>query len=400
MSQNTPKMSQGGIVGGGRFMLGSRQSCVGHPRVAGCWPGDLRLARMGGRLPAQSSLPVPQSEFAPGALRAADSGLGNRRPPGLLSKPVPANVLAPITASTRYCAVYGQPIRHSASPAFQNAGLAALGLDWRYLAFEVAPEALAIAIAGAKAMRFIGLNLTVPHKLLAVSLVEHLDESARAWGAVNTIRFEARDAQGQWRPLAQLDSLPASAEVRAHGFNTDADALVQALREDLGLALAGRRVVLLGAGGAGRTAALKLASEGVAELWLVNRTEAKAAALAQELGPRWPAVKVGLGYPAGPVELVLNATSLGLRSADPLPVDERRFSLGRAQAVFDMIYRPAQTPLLRAAHTAGCRTANGLGMLLYQGARAFELWTGQPAPLAVMRHALIEQVYGAPAALV
>src|SRR5512134_2852481 len=98
----------------------------------------------------------------------------------------------PINASTRYCAVYGHPIKHSASPAMQNAGIAALGLNWRYLAFNVHPSELGTALHGAKAARFIGINLTVPHKLLAVDLVDAMDDSARVWGAVNTVRFEGR----------------------------------------------------------------------------------------------------------------------------------------------------------------------------------------------------------------
>lgn len=300
---------------------------------------------------------------------------------------------APITAATRYCAVYGFPIGHSASPAMQNAGMAALGLNWRYLAFAVRPDELAQALQGARAMRFIGVNLTVPHKLLAVPLVDELDESARQWGAVNTVRFEARDASGAWRPLG-LSAEPPAGEVRAHGFNTDADALTRALQDDLAVQLKGARVLLLGAGGAGRTAALKLASDGVARLWLVNRTASKAEALAREIRERFPAVAAATGYPDTEVDLALNATSLGLQPGDPLPLDARNFELSRARAVYDLVYRPAETPLLRAARAAGCRTANGLGMLLYQGAKALELWSGQPAPLAVMRRALEENVYG------
>src|SRR5262249_28429868 len=140
----------------------------------------------------------------------------------------------PIDATTRYCAVYGHPVKHSASPAMQNAGIAELGLNWRYLAFEVPPEELPQAIEGARAMRFIGLNLTLPHKLLAFELVDVLDESARAWGAVNTIRFEGRDDAGVWQPLARV---PESPEVRATGFNTDAEAISRSLQEDLNLAL-------------------------------------------------------------------------------------------------------------------------------------------------------------------
>jgi len=131
-------------------------------------------------------------------------------------------------------------VRHSASPAMQNAGIRALGLNWRYLAFEVPPEELAVVLAGAKAMRFIGLNLTVPHKLLAFQLVDVVDESARVWGAVNTIRFEGRLPGEKWRPLAEIPELTPQ-EVRSRGFNTDAAAIAQAVREDLDLELAGLR---------------------------------------------------------------------------------------------------------------------------------------------------------------
>jgi shikimate dehydrogenase len=283
-----------------------------------------------------------------------------------------------INAATRLCAVYGSPIRHSASPAMHNAAFAALGLDWRYLAFEVDPKNLRAAIEGARAMGFVGINLTVPHKLLAVDMVDALDESAERWGAVNTIKFEP-DHNGK---------------SRAVGFNTDADAIVTALREDLKLELRGAKVLLLGAGGAGRTAALKLAAEHVAELFLVNRTETKADAVAGEIIERFPAVKVSVGHPKTPVELVINATSLGLKADDASPLDENQFSLKQALCVYDMIYRPAETKLLAAAKAAGCRTANGLGMLLHQGAKAFEIWTGQSAPLDVMRRALEQNIYG------
>ena len=298
----------------------------------------------------------------------------------------------PIDASTRFCAVYGHPIKHSASPAMQNAGLAALGLNWRYLAFEVAPEHLQVALEGAKAMNFVGVNLTVPHKLLAVDLVAALDDAAKACGAVNTVVFEGRGEGGTWRPVREFPDAPP--QTRAHGFNTDADAITRALREDLGLRLSGTKILLLGAGGAGRTAALKLAAEGVAELFLVNRTRSRAEAVAKEIGEQHRGVKLTIGYPAGPVDLVLNATSLGLKQTDGVPYDQHRFSLRQAAVVYDMVYRPAETGLLKAAKAAGCRTANGLGMLLYQGAKALELWTGQPAPIDIMRQALKKEVYG------
>ena len=283
-----------------------------------------------------------------------------------------------INASTRYCAVLGHPINHSASPAMQNAGFAALGLNWRYLAFDVAPQDLREAIAGARRMGFVWLNLTVPHKLLAVEMVDALDDSAKAWGAVNTIRFET-DGDGS---------------TRACGYNTDAEAITRSLREDLGVDLPGAKVLLLGAGGAGRVAALKLVAEGVGELYLVNRTEAKVTAVAEEIRTRSPGVQVSVGYPKAGVDLVVNATSLGLQAADALPFAVEQFDLAQARAVYDMVYRPAETALLQVAKAAGCRTANGLGMLLYQGARALEIWTGQGAPVEIMRRALQSHIYG------
>lgn len=311
--------------------------------------------------------------------------------PALMS----SGIHVPISASTRLCAVYGRPVRHSASPAMQNAGIAALGLDWRYVACEVLPETLKEALSGAAAMRFLGVNLTVPHKLLAVPMMDVLDDSARRWGAVNTVRFEGRDASGSWRPLAEFPDDAVTA-IRMHGFNTDADAIVRSIREDTGVAVAGTKVLLLGAGGAGRVAALRLAVEGVAELWMVNRTESKAAEVAAEIPRIVPGFRgqVRLGYPEGTVDLVVNATSAGLKPHDPLPYEALRFDLGRATAAYDMIYRPAETPFLAAARRAGCRTANGLGMLLYQGAAALEIWSGRTAPVAEMRAALWHHVYG------
>ncbi|MEO8427452.1 MAG: shikimate dehydrogenase [Verrucomicrobiota bacterium] len=299
----------------------------------------------------------------------------------------------PITAATRYCAVYGHPVHHSASPAMQNAGMAALGLDWRYLAFDVHPDDLRQAIAGAKAMKFIGLNLTVPHKLLALEMVDVLAATANQWGAVNTIRFEAKTRSGEWVPLAQL-AADEIMQVRSQGFNTDADALVQAIQEDLDLALKGARVLLLGAGGAGRVAALRLAAEGVRELFLVNRTVSKAEEIASEIKQLFRTVGVSVGHPPDAVDLILNATSLGLQASDTSPLDETKFPFKQARAVYDMIYRPAETRLLKAAKTEGCRTANGLSMLLYQGAKALEIWSGKPAPLEIMRAALAKNVYG------
>ncbi len=301
----------------------------------------------------------------------------------------------------------------------QNAGIQNLALNWRYLAYDVHPDHLRFAINGAKAMKFVGLNLTVPHKLLALEMVDVLDESARTWGAVNTIRFETRNKTGEWVSIAEVPADQVN-DIRTQGFNTDADAITRSLREDLGINLRGASVLLLGAGGAGRAAALKLASEGVANLFLLNRTEEKAGQVAIEISTRFPGVQIHVtvhnpnkaaelgralrshnpainifeGYPNVPVDLVLNATSLGLKAEDPLPIDINWLQMRRPKFVYDMIYRPAETPLLKLAKSLGCKTANGIGMLLYQGAKALELWSGKTAPIPVMREALEKNVYG------
>ena len=237
-----------------------------------------------------------------------------------------------INARTRYCAVFGHPVRHSASPSMQNAGMAALGHNWRYLACDVRPEELREALVGAKRMGFIGVNLTVPHTLWAVDFMDAMDESAKQWQAVNTVRFEGREKGGDWRPIYKFeDTVPE--KVRAQGFNTDAEAIVRSVREDLGVELRGARVLLLGAGGAGNVAALRMAAEGVNELFIVNRTHSKAASVAAEIRRRHPVVKVQLEYPRGELDLAINATSLGLAVADPLPEDEKQFSLRQARSV-------------------------------------------------------------------
>ncbi|MGZ4988034.1 MAG: shikimate dehydrogenase [Limisphaerales bacterium] len=298
-----------------------------------------------------------------------------------------------INARTRYCAVLGHPVRHSASPAMQNAGIAALAKDWRYLAFDVDPNELRQAIDGAKAMKFIGLNLTVPHKLLAVEMVDVIDPRAKKWGAVNTVVFETRKS-GKWAPVGTLDASDVG-EVRSHGYNTDADAIVQSIQEDFGWKnIRGAAVLLLGAGGAARSCALRLAEEKVGTMYLINRTKEKAQQIGAEIKKENAKVSLRYEYPVGPIDLVINATSLGLKKEDALPIDLDWLKARKPKRVYDMIYRPAETQLLREARKIGCKTANGLGMLLYQGARALELWSGEKAPIKIMRDALVREVHG------
>jgi shikimate dehydrogenase len=277
-----------------------------------------------------------------------------------------------IDGETRVAGVFGDPIEHSASPQMHNAAFEHLGMNWCYLPFAVKPASLEAALRGVRDMNFVGVNLTVPHKIFALNLVDKVDPHAQQLGAVNTVHVVGG---------------------KLIGYNTDGYGLVMALREDFGFELKGRRVMILGAGGAGRAATIQCAMEGVGELFLVNRTLSKAQDLAHDVRNEFPRVAVTVGAPrAGVVDLLINATSLGLRADDPKPIccGQIRMFL----RVFDMIYRPAETKLLAEARRAGCKTANGLNMLLHQGAKAFEIWTGKRAPVEVMRKALRKAVYG------
>ncbi len=277
--------------------------------------------------------------------------------------------------------VVGHPVAHSLSPRMQNAAIEQSGLDLRYAAFEIAPNELEEALRLFRAHDFIGLNLTVPHKIVAVSSVDEVEKRARKIGAINTIIY--RDG-------------------KSLGWNTDAPAFVQAIRDTFSVDLRDLRVLLLGAGGgAGRALAYQCAWENCEHLVLVNRTFEKAQALARELAgyfagprvlgpePRLEAVRweeSALRTQIGRTDLVVNASSLGLKQFDPLPLP--RSLLAPHLMIYDLIAKDRPTPLLAAAADAGARGANGLTMLLHQGALAFELWFDRPPPLAAMRAAL------------
>lgn len=267
--------------------------------------------------------------------------------------------------------VFGSPIAHTASPAIHNAAFAALEMNWRYLAFHVESQHLMSALTGARDMGLAGVNLTVPHKVLALDLVEEVDTEARRLGAINAVVMES----GKLR-----------------GFNTDGYGIVKALKEEFNFTLRGRRVLVLGAGGAGRGIAVKCALEGARKVFVANRTPAKTEPIHRELHElkvecqSLPMRVDDLAGVMGDVDLVINATSVGLKEGDSLGLPGCLFS--PRLFVYDTIYRPVQTELLRRASEAGAKTANGASMLLHQGAKSFELWTKRKAPIAVMRRAL------------
>lgn len=274
-------------------------------------------------------------------------------------------------------AVLGHPIKHSVSPAMHNAALAEMAASdarfrsWSYFRFDVPPEDLPGALPLFHAKGFHGLNLTVPHKIIAFAEVSEIDPQAKLIGAVNTLR---RTDSG-W-----------------YGANTDGYGLAEGLREGLGLALKGAPVVLLGAGGAARGAAVECLQQRCAALWIGNRTVDKLAPLVSELKSAangTPIHTFALDRPPRDFParcIVINATSAGLRATDPIPIDLA--ALGTAAGVYDMIYNPPRTPLLQNAEARGIPVANGLSMLVYQGAKSLSLWTGcAQVPVATMRAA-------------
>ena len=271
-------------------------------------------------------------------------------------------------ARTRLAAVIGSPVRHSLSPAMHNAAFAELGLDWVYVACEVAPGAVPAAFVGARALGFGGLSVTIPHKAAALAEVDEATAVARAVGAVNTV-VPRRDG-------------------RLLGENTDGPGFLASLADE-GFDPAGRPCAVLGAGGAARAVVHALAGAGAKEVVVINRTALRAeevATLAATAG------RVGTPADVEAVDLVVNATPLGLAGSDgdALPLDPDL--LGPRQLVVDLVPNPAVTALMREALARGARVAGGLGMLVHQGALAFELWTGRPAPVEVMRAAAVQAV--------
>jgi shikimate dehydrogenase len=273
-------------------------------------------------------------------------------------------------------AVLGQPIKHSISPALHNAALAEMAKNnarfasWKYFRFEVAPADLPQALALLHVKKFRGINLTVPHKILAVEHLAAIDPPARAVGAVNTLLWTERG----W-----------------HGHNTDGYGLAMGLREDLHCELSNRHIILLGAGGAARGAAVECLQSRCASLTISNRTAENLRSLMATLTPHAGSIPLrGFAPDAPPADLppdaiVINATSSGLRPSDPPPIDLR--AIPRPAAVYDMIYNPPQTGLLRSAAALQVPCANGLSMLVHQGARALEIWSGAAVPVSAMRTA-------------
>ena len=277
--------------------------------------------------------------------------------------------------------VFGDPVEHSRSPEMQNAALQACGLPMSYARFRIRAEELETALRLLPTLKFVGVNLTIPHKIPAVQFMDELDGFAGSVGAINTVRVDGE---------------------RLAGYNTDGAGFSRALRSDFSVDLRDLRVLLFGAGGgAGRSIAMQAAIEGCERLVLVNRTSEKARQLATELRPFFTDARVAapvarleavpweeraLRFQIANTDLIVNATALGMRRSDP-PLLLSSL-LAPHLMVYDTVYATGRTPLLAAAAEAGATGANGLSMLLHQGALAFETWFDRDSPLAEMRAAI------------
>jgi len=284
-------------------------------------------------------------------------------------------------SETKLIALLGCPVKHSVSPQFQNAALECLGINTKYLAFEVFEENITEAVKGLKALGALGANITVPHKQSVVKLCDKCSPEAKVIEAVNTIKFE---------------------NGKAIGFNTDAYGLAASLKENY-QSFKNKKSVILGAGGAARAAVTQAIFDGAEEICVINRTVSKAESLVKNISEKIKLLtdnekpKKIPGISAGGYDLIkkslknssilINASSVGLKTDDPHLFD---YTIIEANIfVYDMIYNPTQTALLLEAKRQGCKTANGITMLLHQGAKAFEIWFNRTAPIELMRNKLL-----------
>ncbi len=278
-----------------------------------------------------------------------------------------------ISGKTKITGLLGFPVEHSLSPSMHNAAFERLGLDYCYVTFSVHPDLLGDAVRGIRALSLAGVNVTVPHKEKVMQFLDEINEEAQFIGAVNTIKND---------------------EGKLTGFNTDGRGFMQSLVE-AGISAKGKKVLIVGTGGAARAIGYYLCKE-AAKVYLFDVDTPKAEALAGHLNAvkqNAAAIDAALmrsGDFVGGMDIVINATPLGLKPGDPSPVDIALIK--KDHVVCDLIYK--ETPILRAAAEKGCRTMHGLGMLLWQGVIAFEIWTGIRPPVELMKEALLKKMAG------
>ncbi len=279
--------------------------------------------------------------------------------------------------SFRLYGIFGHPLAHTLSPAMHEAAFRKLGIDAHYVVLELAPNAFKKLMNQSSRISLSGFNVTVPYKETVMSYLDSVRPEARAIGAVNTVFKAGR---------------------RWVGTNTDMEGFLMAIMKDGGFRPSGKRAVVLGAGGAARAIVYGLAREGAREVLIADCFPGKARKIAGDMRKLFKrvafrAVAAGTGEVKEALQkadVIINATPIGLKAKDPFVVPESWIPGGGSKFFMDLIYNPAMTPFLKSAKKKGHRTLNGLGMLLYQGARALEHWTGRKAPVSVMRQALLQ----------
>lgn len=268
-----------------------------------------------------------------------------------------------ITSLTRLTGLFGYPVSHTISPKMHNVAFKHLGLDIVYLPFSINPDNLKTAIKSLSAMGFIGINITVPYKQKVMQYLDEIKSSAKMIGAVNTVLVKGG---------------------KLIGYNTDGIGFVRSLERDCHFSLKGKTMFLLGAGGAGRAVAIQSALNGLGRIFIADKLTNRAKDLARCV-PGCKAVVVNkLQEALKKSDIIVNATPIGLHPKDPVSIPPEWIPKGRL--VYDLIYNPKKTRLLK--NVRKCKTINGIGMLLYQGASSFEIWTGKKAPVEVMRKAI------------
>ncbi|MCU6709548.1 shikimate dehydrogenase [Paenibacillus sp. J5C_2022] len=276
-----------------------------------------------------------------------------------------------IDSHTILYGVIGDPVRHSRSPLMLNRAFQEKGINGIYAAFHVSAEGLGDFVRGVRAMGIGGVNVTIPHKLGVMEWLDEIDPAARAIGAVNTI---------------------VNRDGRLVGYNTDGIGYVRSLKEEAEPELSGKRIVVIGAGGAARGIVYALIGERPASIAIVNRTADRARSLADDFREKFPALQAdsydALPRLCGEADIVINTTSVGMYPhTGQSPVDAAWLKSGAVAS--DLIYNPMKTLFLTEAEARGCRIHGGLGMFIYQGAYAFEYWTGEDAPVAAMRETVL-----------
>ena len=274
-----------------------------------------------------------------------------------------------ISTKTKLAALVGWPVGHSVSPAMQNAAYEAMGIDGLYLPLQSPPESLTEGIRALETFGFMGCNVTIPHKKNVMELMDELDDSAKACGAVNTILF--RDG-------------------KMKGFNTDGVGFVRGMREKGSFDPKGKIGFIIGAGGAALGVAFALASAGTKTLLILNRTEATGVKLAAALNDKYPGIAEAYALNASNAaaalkraDYVVNTTQIGMSPKDDgVPIDTSL--LESRHFVSDVVYNPLETRLLKEAKAKGCATMNGIWMLVYQGIEAIRIWTGEEADAEIM----------------